>query len=739
MRIRTYLGIMTVVIFLPILFAAAMALEKIRLEERDAAIRGLKETALRVSLIVDRELRGSLSALQVLGNSEYLETGNFKSFYAQAAALTRPDVWLVLLDATGTQIVNTLVPFGTPTLAPVALPIVSKVIANQKSFITDLVVGAVTGKMQTSIYVPTKADGGKSYVVAQAFGVDHWKKTSINAQMPDDWIVAVIDSAGKFIARSHKTEQLLGQPARPELVAAAAAAENGVINHSTVEGVKSYDAFTHSELSGWTVAVAAPAASIEAASVRAVQLAAVGMLLAVFAALAVALAFGRRLTTAINVASTAAGMLGRGGKPPVARSSIVELDLLNHALSGASDLLDLERASRKAAETDRQRLLQKETEARKTAEAQNVAKDHFLAMLGHELRNPLAAITGATTILKLGTEDKVRNDRCVAIIDRQNRHLNYIVDDLLDVSRLLMGKIVLNAHPLDLAESIKRCIEGIRSTERANGFNLAFNGNSVWVNADQVRVEQILNNLINNAIKFSQSGSAVRVGLHEAAGRAVITVQDEGAGVSEDLLPHIFEPFVQGPPAANRVHAGLGIGLALVKQLVALHGGDVQAASKGLGSGSLFTISLPSIPAPAPVGSGARPVPAPVMRKLVYVEDNADAREVMSALLRTFGYEVVEVALGAAALPAVTASQPDAVVVDIGLPDIDGYEVARRIRANLSTHATTIIALTGYGQLPDNHAALQAGFDAYLVKPVDIFDLTKKIEEILAKTHPPAN
>ena len=196
---------------------------------------------------------------------------------------------------------------------------------------------------------------------------------------------------------------------------------------------------------------------------------------------------------------------------------------------------------------------------------------------------------------------------------------------------------------------------------------------------------------------------------------------------------------MQGPPAANRVHAGLGIGLALVKQLVALHGGDVQAASKGLGSGSLFTISLPSIPAPAPVGSGARPVPTPVMRKLVYVEDNADAREVMSALLRTFGYEVVEVALGAAALPAVTASRPDAVVVDIGLPDIDGYEVARRIRANLSTHATTIIALTGYGQLPDNHAALQAGFDAYLVKPVDIFDLTKKIEEILAKTHPPAN
>ena len=730
---------MTVVIFLPILFAAAMALEKIRLEERDAAIRGLKETALRVSLIVDRELRGSLSALQVLGNSDHLETGNFKSFYLQAAALTSSDVWLELLDVTGTQIVNTLVPFGTPTPAPVALPVVSQLIANQKPFISDLTVGAVTGKLQTSIYLPTKTDGGKFYVIAQTFGVGHWKKTSINAQMPADWIVAVIDRSGKFIARSHKTAQLLGQPARPELVAAAAAAENGVINHSTVEGVKSYDAFTHSELSGWTVAVAAPAASIEAASIRAVQLAAVGMLLALFAALAVALAFGRRLAAAINVASSAAGLLGRGDKPPAAKSSIVELDLLNHALSGASDLLELERASRKAAETDRQRLLQKETEARKTAEAQNIAKDHFLAMLGHELRNPLAAITGATTILKLGTEDKVRIDRCVAIIDRQNRHLNYIVDDLLDVSRLQMGKIVLDAHPLDLAESIKRCIEGIRGTERADGFHLVFNGNSVWVNADQVRVEQILNNLINNAIKFSHSGSAVRVGLHEAAGRAVIAVQDEGAGISEDLLPHIFESFVQGPPAANRVHAGLGIGLALVKQLVALHGGDVQAASKGLGNGSLFTISLPSILAPAAVDSRERPVPAPFMRKLVYVEDNADAREVMSALLRTVGYEVVEVALGAAALPAAIATQPDAMVVDIGLPDIDGYEVARRIRANLSTQATAIIALTGYGQLPDNHAALQSDFDAYLVKPVDIFDLTKKIEEILAKTHRPAN
>ena len=733
MRIRTYLAIMAAAIFLPIFLAGTTALEKIRQEERDTSIRSLKETARSVSLIVDREVQGSLSALQVLGNSELLETRNFKAFYTQAASLNRPDVWTLLLDATGTQVINTIVPLDTPPPPTVAYSRVPQVIASQKPLITDVFLGPVTGKLLTSIYVPAKAAGGTTFVVAQSFAVDHWKRISLHADMPADWIVAVIDNNGKFIARTHKTKELVGKAARPELVAAASAAKSGVIRHSTVEGVESYDAFTHSELTGWTVAVAAPVATIDAPAARAVRLAGGGMLLAVFAAFSVAFIFGHRLITAINAASNAAVSLGRGSKLPYIKSSIAELDLLNHALSDASDLLDLERGSRQAAEIDRARLMQQETEARKTAEAQNVAKDQFLAMLGHELRNPLAAITGATTLLKMGTDDKFRVSRCLDIIDRQNSHLNYIVDDLLDVSRLLAGKIVLVAQPLDLSDSIKRCVEAIRGTERARGFKLNIDASPVWVNADSVRIEQILNNLINNAVKFSPDGSTVEVRLREETGRAVVTVQDQGTGISDEMLGRIFEPFFQGPPAANRIHAGLGVGLALVKQLVALHGGDVQATSDGLGRGSQFTFSLASIPAPSVAEPGAGITAVLARRKLVYVEDNADVREAMSEVLRSLGYEVVEVALGADALAAVASTQPDAVVVDVGLPDINGYEVARRIRAHSSTQATVIIALTGYGQLHDKRQATQAGFDAYFIKPVDIFVLTKAIEEILLK------
>ncbi len=234
MKIRAYLALMVLAIFIPIFIVAALALAKIQREERDASLRGLKETARAVSLIVDREVQGSLSALQVLGNSEHLETGNLKAFYAQAAALDRPDVWTVLLDASGTQLLNTRVPFGTAAPPPVALARVTQVIATQKPLISDLVVGLVTGTLLTSIYVPARSAGGKKFVVAQAFGVGLWKRVSLQKALPPSWIVGLIDLGGRFIARSHKTEELLGKLARHELVSAAAAAHDGLIRHPTV-------------------------------------------------------------------------------------------------------------------------------------------------------------------------------------------------------------------------------------------------------------------------------------------------------------------------------------------------------------------------------------------------------------------------------------------------------------------------------------------------------------------------
>ena len=732
MRIRTHLVLMASAILLPMALAAGIALEKIRDGEREAALRGLRETVRATALIVDREVQGSLSGLKALGNSANLETGDLQAFYAQATALNQlPDVWTLLLDADGKQLVNTALPYGTPTPPPVSGDRVRKVLESQLPAATDLFVGPATGKLVTTVYAPAKAAGGKSYVVAQAFMVDHWRKTALQQDLPANWIVAVIDRNGRFIARSHKAQELVGQQARPELVAAAAKANDGLIMHSTVEGVPSYDAFTHSALTGWTIAVAAPVKSIEAAASQALQLAMAGMALALGAAIMAAAAFGHRFIHAIDGAGRAAVSLGRGEKPAMEQSAIEEVNILNQCLVEAGGLLDLERRSRQAAEAERERLLRSETAAREAAQAQNIAKDQFLAMLGHELRNPLAAIAGATSLLEIGGVAKDRSSRYLDIIRRQNRHLGHIVNDLLDVSRHLAGKIEHERQPQDLADSVHSCVEALRATERAIGHRITVRAEPVWVEGDAVRIEQILNNLVTNALKFSEAGGEIVVQVHHDGDKAAVSVSDRGAGISRELLPRVFEPFVQGPPPLNRTQSGLGIGLALVKQLVELHGGVVHATSPGPGEGSTFSFWLPSIPAQQGQAGGAAATVAS-RRKLVYVEDNEDARATMGELLRAYGYEVVEVANGAGALPAVLSARPGVVVLDVGLPDMDGYEVARRLRADPASRAIPIIALTGYGPRRAGPAD-GTGFDVHLVKPVAPDDLVQAIEAALAR------
>jgi signal transduction histidine kinase/ActR/RegA family two-component response regulator len=727
MRIRTLLVLMALAILLPVVLAAGIALDQIREGEREAALRGLSETARATSLIVDREVQGSLAALKTLARSPSLRQGDLKAFYAEAAALNvLPDVWTLLLDETGTQVFNTIVPFGTPPPPPTAAERVAQVLSSGQPLVSSLLQGPVTKKLLTTVNVPADA-GSRRYVIAQAFVVDHWTRTALRQNLPPDWIVGVIDREGRFIARSHKTAEYLGQRARPELVAAAAASDDGLIRHWTMESIESYDAFAHSSLTGWTIAVAAPVASVDAASRRALRTAMLGLSVAVGLALLAAGVSGRRLLRSIERAGSAAIALGQGRKPVAERTSIAELGQLHRSLVDAGDLLEAERQSRLAAEAERERLLRNETAAREAAQAQNEAKDQFLAMLGHELRNPLAAISGAVSLLDRGGADAAATRRYLDIVRRQNLHLGHIVDDLLDVSRLLAGKIMLEKTPLNMADSVIHCVESLRASEKGLGYRIGARVEPVWVHGDAVRIEQILNNLITNALKFSPPGGHIGVDVRRESGRAVVTVRDEGAGIAADLLHRVFEPFVQGPPPSNRAQSGLGIGLALVRQLVRLHGGEVQAASDGPGRGAVFSFWLPALASP-PAPAATEAAPQRTGRRLVYVEDNDDARMTMAELLRAFGYEVFEVAQGKLVQAAVVEHQPDAVVMDIGLPDMNGYEVARRLRGESATRHVPLIALTGYGQLRDKEQAALAGFDAHLIKPVAPRDLTAAIE-----------
>jgi signal transduction histidine kinase/CheY-like chemotaxis protein len=360
----------------------------------------------------------------------------------------------------------------------------------------------------------------------------------------------------------------------------------------------------------------------------------------------------------------------------------------------------------------------------------NRVKDEFIAVLGHELRNPLGAIAGAVGVLKLAGAQEPTPKRARAIIERQIQHLSRLVDDLLDVGRVTTGKVRLNRHPLDLGDLVASAMSAWRAAGRFSRHQVSAEVSSVWIDADETRIEQVLGNLVGNSLKYTPAGGTVTIRLAQNEKAAVLEVVDTGAGIPSNLRDKMFDLFVQGDRPLDRAQGGLGIGLTLVKVLVGLHGGTVEAKSAGPGKGSVFTIRLPCVPVPAASRAIAPPPPVtPVPRRILIIEDNADAREVLRLQLALEGHDVHEAADGQTGIDVMPSVAPDVVLVDVGLPGLDGYEVARRIRAGKVGKSVFLIALTGYGQTEDRLRALDAGFDAHLTKPASPEQLAAVITE----------
>ena len=304
------------------------------------------------------------------------------------------------------------------------------------------------------------------------------------------------------------------------------------------------------------------------------------------------------------------------------------------------------------------------------------------------------------------------------VITRQVQHLARMTDDLLDAARAMTGKIVLQRQPLDLADAAARALSTVRASRRGAERRLAQQLASVWVDADPTRLEQIIGNLLGNALKFTPEGGTITVSVAREDNDAVLRVADTGIGMSPDLAARVFEPFVQGERPLDRSQGGLGIGLTLVRRLAELHGGSATGESAGAGSGSIFIVRLPAIELPA--AARARPsAAAPVrVRDVLIVEDNDDARETLRRMLEIEGHRVRVAVDGVAALEAVRAAPPEIALIDIGLPRMDGYELARHIRAEMSDKRPYLVAVTGYGLPEDRKRTLEAGFDLHLVKPV---------------------
>jgi PAS domain S-box-containing protein len=414
------------------------------------------------------------------------------------------------------------------------------------------------------------------------------------------------------------------------------------------------------------------------------------------------------------------------------RSLRVTVDPVQHAglVAGAvCTVADI--TERKRIEEERVRLLGREQTARAAAEAANRSKEEFIAMLAHELRNPLAPIRMAMRTLRGPAERDPDVRRATEVIERQSRHLARLLDDLLDAARLTREKIELRRTATTLQSVVSEAVEATRELVETRGHTVTVSlpATPVWLDADPTRLAQVVGNLLNNAAKYTAPGGHIAVSGATNGGEAVLRVRDTGIGIPPETLTRIFDLFAQGDRTLAPSTGGLGIGLTLARMLVQLHGGTLSATSAGAGHGSEFVVRLPlGAPAATEAGSAIRPGRRSASRRVLVIEDDEDTRDVMRLMLEQDGHHVETSASGAEGVELALRTSPDVVLVDIGLPSVDGYVVAQRIRAGLGG-SVLLVAVTGYGREDDRRRATAAGFDVHLVKPLDYEGLLRLLAD----------
>ncbi|SHG97602.1 ATP-binding protein [Massilia sp. CF038] len=727
MRLRSHYLLLAFSIVLPIAVFCGIALRMLQQAQHDSAIGRIEESAGLIAQVIDADIFRAQSVIKVLALSQTLARGDLPAFYDEAKlASAGPGAWIILYDEHGQQLVNTRRPFGEQLPARPDPEAVSSMLASGRGQVSDMRWGIVLKGNFVMVEEPIRMPDGRRYVIAQAFSPEFFAQAFSRRRLPASWRVAVLDRNGIIIARSAREGDFIGKRVRPHTLQVINSATSGVFRHASGDETEVYDAYTRSERAGWSIIVGAPVAEINGAVVQGISFISAGLFIALLAALTLAVFAGRHVVRFVAQASEAAAALGRGTSVRhLRRSAIYELESLNDALRDAGQRLHTEMASRAAAENERNELLVLEQQARARAEQQNTAKDEFLAMLGHELRNPLSAVAGAVDILDRGAQMAPEaSTRAREVLRRQTEHLRKMVDDLLEVNRALMGKVTLQTETVDLADIARRGIDALHASARTTGFSLHFEGERALVLADPARLLQVVDNILDNALKYSPGGGRIAVAVHAIDGSAVLTVRDQGQGIPAALLPQVFDMFVQGAQSLARTSGGLGIGLALVRRMVELHDGSVSIDSAGAGLGTCVTVRLPlaeagAVPATPPASAPA----APPRRRVMLVEDNDDAREMMTMLLDLHGCEVHAASSGQAAIALAPSAQPVLAFIDIGLPGMDGYTVARALKADPATAHIELIALTGYGSEADRQRARDAGFKHHFTKPIRLEDL----------------
>jgi signal transduction histidine kinase/CheY-like chemotaxis protein len=611
-----------------------------------------------------------------------------------------------------------------------------QIVATHEPLIGDLRGGSDFGEqLAFPVHVPVMRDGHLAYILSAVITPDRLADLLRRQNvLSDEWVRGVVDNSGVVVARTRDPERFVGQKGTPEFLKRYSAANEDVYRDNALEGVPVYGAYSRAPMSRWIAGVAVPAVIIDASFQRSLVVASSFGLFLLVVGLAGAFEISRRISRDITTAAGSADLIARGHRPDFLWSPVSEVERLSGALVRSADLLDarqherdeqLTRADAARTEAEAARLeaeharLEAE-KARVAAEEADGAKDDFLAMLGHELRNPLAPVLTALELMRLRGESASLRER--EIIERQVKHLVRLVEDLFDVSRLRRGRVELRRRPFEIIRSIEKAIESSSPllSDRSHKLSVDVSVVGLVVDGDETRLAQVFANLLTNAAKYSNRPGFISLRGSVEAGMVVVRCEDEGMGIGPELLPRVFELFKQGQQSLDRRKGGLGLGLAVAKTLIELHGGTIEAASEGPGRGSTFTVRLPLAsrePVAVPSNDEHMLVTSASGRVLV-VDDNHDAANLLADTLRFGGFEVATAFDGAEALKTLNSFRADVAILDIGLPSMNGLELARQLREVDSTRTIRLIALTGYGQQADFTASSAAGFDLHLVKPV---------------------
>ncbi|MCM2251195.1 MAG: ATP-binding protein [Ramlibacter sp.] len=708
----------------PLLMLLAWGINHLIDERRNEAENTVLELSRALATAVDAELRSVVNILEHIGTSDELEQADLRSFQMSAERTAQQLGWLfiVLSDADGRALMRTHERIAATEPNSIEPESLARAIATKAPVVSRVIQAPGQPSTSFAVRVPVVRSGKVTYVLSAHLPTEFISAVLTRQDLPVGSVASIFDQTHRRVVRSRPSSSTAPSASLQALIERAGVQGVGIA--VTQEGLETYTGYTRLAGSAWLVVVGT---SVEESNkglhalLRAVVL---GVVASFALAMLIAWVLTRRILEPIDALKEGAAALGRGDPLHLPPLDIVELDDVAVALKNAA--------------ADRDSAATRVAHALHEAEEANRSKDQFLAVLGHELRNPLAPITTAVRLMALKGDDKTAKER--RIIERQLDHVTRLVDDLLDVSRITSGRLEIRREPVRLAQVLTQVVEAIRPLLHQRTLSLVLDPamDEVWISGDEVRLAQVFNNLLANAIKFTPTGGSIRVRAGASGSQARVEIEDTGVGLSRVELDRIFDVFYQAPQSSDRARGGLGLGLTIVRSLVTMHGGTVAAASAGPGQGTCITVRLPVTQPPAPADDAPRACATRGSGNVLVVDDNEDAANTCATLLRMSGYTVRTAYSPQGALEALRQFTPQAAILDIGLPGMSGYDLAGAMRAPPFHYRGRLVALTGYGQASDMAASRQAGFDAHLTKPADLANLLALLEKFSQPKTPPS-